>query len=143
MPRKIVAHTYPDPQPKTGDGLQHKLPANGDKPIGLRHCDYQQGREMTQAEWVAAAATFPGGRIKASKEAMEDWVGSSARVRHRRGFARDTDLDTIGRYKHTDLRLAIGEVDEGRAGDVQMVGMLETSVGLYVQYKGSREGTGC
>ncbi len=71
---------------------------------------------------------------------MEDWVGSSASVRHRRGFSRDTDLDTIGRYKHTDLGLALGEVDEGRAGDVQMVGMLESPVSLPVRYKGSREG---
>ena len=94
-----------------------------------RHFDYQRGREMTQAEWVAAAAKVSGGRITAKKEDMEDWVSPSASVRRRRGFARDTDLDTVRRYEHTDMKLALGEMerlgegDDERAADVRMAGM--------------------
>ena len=94
-----------------------------------RHFDYQRGREMFQAEWVAAAAKVSGGRIEAKKEDMEDWVSPSASVRRRRGFARDTDPDTIRRYEHTDMKLALGEMerleegDDERAADVQMAGI--------------------
>lgn len=129
----------------TDHGHQQKLPAKGDTPIGPLHFDYQLGREMTQAEWAAAAVKVSGGRIKASKKEMEEWVSPSASVRRRRGFARGTDVDTIRRYEHTDMKLALGEieglaeVDEERVEDVQMAGMVGTPFNLPTRYKGYRE----
>ena len=93
-----------------------------------------------------AAAKASRGRIKASKAEMEEWVSPSATVRRRRGFARGTDLDTIRRYEHTDMKLALGEIerqgeaDEKRAEDVQMSGTLGTSFNLPAQYITRRRG---
>ena len=63
---------------------------------------------MSQAEWEAAATKSSGGRIPASKKEMEDWVGPAASVKASSGFARDSDLYTIRRYEHADMRFALG-----------------------------------
>lgn len=101
---------------------------------------------MSQAEWVAATAKVSSGRmtVKTSKKEMEEWISPSASVRRRRGFARDTDLDTIRRYEHTDMKSALNEVerlegtDEGRVEDVQVGGIVGSAFDLPVRYKGSR-----
>lgn len=100
---------------------------------------------MTQTEWVAAAVKASRDRIMVSKEEMEEWVSPSATVRRRRGFARGTDLDTIRRYEHTDMKCALGEIerqgeaDEEGVEDVQMSGMVGTPFNLPVRHKGNRE----
>ncbi len=57
----IVAHNYPDRQQTLVTACNKSCLLMVTNPIGPRHCDYQPGREMTQAEWVAAAATFVWG----------------------------------------------------------------------------------
>lgn len=121
-------------------------PANGDEDIYPCYFNYQLGRETSQAEWVAATAKVSNGRIKASKKEMEEWVSPSASVRRRRGFARDTDLDTIKRYEHADMKFALEEVeclegvDEGRGEDVHMGESVGSAFDLPVRYKSSRDG---
>lgn len=94
---------------------------------------------MAQAEWVAALEKVSGGRTKASKKDMDGWVSPSASVRRRQGFARDTDRNTTRRYEHTDMKFALGkigrpgEVDQGRAEDVRMAGILGTPFNLPVR----------
>ena len=98
---------------------------------------------MTQAEWVAAAEKVSGGRNKAKKEDMEEWVSPSDSVRRRWGYARDTDLNTIRRYELTDTKLALGEierlgqVDEERAEDAQMTSIVGTPINLPTSYRGN------
>lgn len=78
---------------------------------------------------------------------MEEWVSPSASVRRRWGLPWGTDLDTIERYEHTDMELALGEierpgeVDGGRAKDVQDSGNGGDSVQSPYAMKGqSRRG---
>lgn len=117
----------------TSDGAKQTPSANNGDHISPRHFDYHLGREISQAEWAAAAAKLSRGSIRASKKEMEEWAGPSASVRRRRGFPRDTDLDTIRRYEHTDLKSAleeverVGEGDGGRTGDVDMAGTVGSS----------------
>ncbi|CAD6572232.1 MAG: hypothetical protein ASARMPRED_005198 [Alectoria sarmentosa] len=99
--------------------------------------------EIIQAEWVAAAEKVSGGRNKAKKEDMEEWVSPSDSVRRRWGYARDTDLNTIRRYELTDTKLALGEierlgqVDEERAEDAQMTSIVGTPINLPTSYRGN------
>lgn len=59
---------------------------------------------------------------------------------------RDTDLNTIRRYEHTDIKLGLGEierlgqVDEERAEDAQMTGIVGTPINFPPPYRGNREG---
>lgn len=77
---------------------------------------------MSQAEWEAAATKFSGRRIYASKKRNGGLGRALGQCKASSGFARDSDLDTIRRCEHADMRFALGqvkrlgEVDEGRTG---------------------------
>lgn len=77
---------------------------------------------------------------------MDGCVGRAASVRHRGRFARDTDVGTIRRYEHTEMKSDIGELewlgemDGGRVEDVQMAGVLGAPFILPTRYRESRWG---